>query len=366
MAPTSPDDLAPYFLAQDEQRAEDVAARLAAFIDGAHESLDLAVYDMRLSDPLKAIVAAALARRAAAGVAIRIAYDGDKPPAPQWERGMDPAPAGTGRAVQSLGYPWRRIGGLKLMHHKYILRDAATAGARVWTGSTNLTDDAWTLMENNIIEVASPLLAAYYRRDFEWLWSKGDFDNSGAFDTDPVRLSYGGAPATVHVLFSPGRGRAIDYDVARHVACARRRVRVCSMLLNSGALLAALSDVLRIGRVPVDGVYDRTQMESVLEQWQSVPHNRWKIGAVREIIADAPLVGKVSTPYSPTGRHDFMHNKVLVVDDTVITGSYNFSHSAELNAENILLIESAPLAETYSRYIDHLVAKYGSVGSGQP
>ena len=49
-----------------------------------------------------------------------------------------------------------------------------------------------------------------------------------------------------------------------------------------------------------------------------------------------------------------MHNKVLVIDDTVITGSYNFSRSAQFNAENILFIESAPLAEAYSAYIDHL------------
>jgi phosphatidylserine/phosphatidylglycerophosphate/cardiolipin synthase-like enzyme len=54
-----------------------------------------------------------------------------------------------------------------------------------------------------------------------------------------------------------------------------------------------------------------------------------------------------------------MHNKVLVVDDTVITGSYNFSHSAELNAENILMIENQALADQYSHYIEHLVQKYG-------
>ena len=53
-----------------------------------------------------------------------------------------------------------------------------------------------------------------------------------------------------------------------------------------------------------------------------------------------------------------MHNKVLVIDDTVITGSYNFSRSAQFNAENILFIESAPLAEAYSVYIDHLKSKY--------
>jgi phosphatidylserine/phosphatidylglycerophosphate/cardiolipin synthase-like enzyme len=53
-----------------------------------------------------------------------------------------------------------------------------------------------------------------------------------------------------------------------------------------------------------------------------------------------------------------MHNKVLVIDDTVITGSYNFSRSAQFNAENILFIESAPLADTYSAYIDHLLKRY--------
>ncbi len=53
-----------------------------------------------------------------------------------------------------------------------------------------------------------------------------------------------------------------------------------------------------------------------------------------------------------------MHNKVLIIDDTVITGSYNFSRSAQFNAENILFLESAALAERYSVYIDHLLQKY--------
>jgi len=96
---------------------------------------------------------------------------------------------------------------------------------------------------------------------------------------------------------------------------------------------------LREGRVAVDGIYDRTQMAQVYVQWQEVPQNRWKIGALKDIIARAGLVGKNSTPYTPTGRHDFMHNKVLLIDDSVITGSYNFSRSAQFNSENILFIE---------------------------
>jgi len=150
----------------------------------------------------------------------------------------------------------------------------------------------------------------------------------------------------------------IDSEIARRVRAAQRRVRICSLLINSGTLIGELGNLLRRGRVAVDGIYDRTQMEQVYLQWQEVPQNRWKISALKEIIMRAGLVGKNSVPYTPTGPHNFMHNKVLVIDDTVITGSYNFSRSAQFNAENILFIESAPLAEAYSAYIDHLVEKY--------
>lgn len=355
----SGNNLTVFFLAQGEQTAQSIASRLAAFISTAQHSLDFAVYDFRLSDELKAIVAEALQERAAAGVSIRIAYDADKPPVPNLEVGQDPAPSGTGRFVQSLGYPWRRIGGMKLMHNKYIVRDANTPNAQVWTGSTNLTNDAWTLMENNILEISSPQLAAYYAHDFSDLWASGQIENTGSFDTNPVQLTYAGQSATVDLLFSPGRGETIDAAIAQRVSQAQRRVRICSMLLNSGSILNALLDVLRFGQLEVGGIYDRTQMESVLQQWQEVPHNHWKIGAVQQIVQEAHLVGKNSTPYSPSSPHDFMHNKVLVIDDTVITGSYNFSRSAELNAENILMIDSPALAEQYNHYIDHLQQKYG-------
>ncbi len=361
----TPDTLSVNFLAEGEQTALQIAGRLAAFIRGTERSLDFAIYDFRLSPETRAIIADALRERATAGVAIRIAYDADKPSSPPLHHGMDPAPNGTGEFVQSLGYPWRRIGGMKLMHNKYIVRDAALPGAAVWTGSTNLTDDAWTLQENNLLQLTSQPAAGYYARDFEQLWQDGDIGNSGAFDTTPVTLRYGGQPALVDIHFSPGRGREIDYEVARRVACAQRRVRICSMLLNSGALLSALGEVLQYNQAEVSGVYDRTQMESVLEQWQDVPHNRWKIYAVEDIISAAHLVGKNSTLYSPTSRHDFMHNKVLVVDDTVITGSYNFSNSAEFNAENILIIENAALADAYSNYTDHLMQKYGGEQGNQ-
>jgi phosphatidylserine/phosphatidylglycerophosphate/cardiolipin synthase-like enzyme len=349
------DNLSVFFLAQGEQPADAVMARLTTFIRAAKQTLDLAVYDMRFSDPLRAQLVSALRERADAGVQIRFCYDGDKPSQPNVAAGQDPAPAGTGAFVQSLGYPWRRIAGMKLMHSKFILRDRQS----IWTGSANMTDDAFTLMENNILEIDSSSLANYYAQDFEQLWEKENFDNTGHIQTVPVPLTFSGQSAEARVMFSPGCGLEIDSEIARKVRAAQRRVRICSLLLNSGTLIAELGNLLRGGRVAVDGIYDRTQMAEVYQQWQDVPQNRWKIDALKDIIARTGLVGKNSTPYTPTGRHDFMHNKVLVIDDTVITGSYNFSRSAQFNAENILFIESAPLAESYSAYIDHLKQKYG-------
>jgi len=329
-------------------------ARLTAFIRAAKETLDFAVYDMRFSDPLKDSLSSALRECAEKGVQIRFCYDGDKPARPNVAAGQDPAPSGTSAFVDSLGYPWRRIAGMKLMHSKFILRD----GQSVWTGSTNMTDDAFTLMENNIVTIDSSPLAGYYGEEFEQLWEKENFDNTGEIKTLPVPATFAGQSAEARVMFSPGCGLEIDSEIARRVRSAQRRVRICSLLLNSGTLISELGNLLRRGGVTVDGIYDRTQMADVYRQWQDVPQNRWKIGALQEIIARAGLVGKNSTPYTPSGPHDFMHNKVLVIDDTVITGSYNFSRSAQFNAENILFIESAPLAQAYSAYIDHLIAKY--------
>src|SRR5437588_4245186 len=288
------DTISVFFLAQGEQSADAVMARLTTFIRAAKQTLDLAVYDMRFSDPLRTQLSSALRERANAGVQIRICYDGDKSPQPNTAAGQDPAPAGTGAFVQSLGYPWRRIAGMKLMHNKFIIRD----GQSVWTGSTNMTDDAFTLMENNIVQIDSAPLTAYYAEDFEQLWEKENFDNTGDIRTVAAPIAFSGQSGTARVMLSPGLGHEIDSEIARRVREAKRRVRICSLLINSGTLISELGNLLQRGIVTGDGLYDRTQMADVYRQWQDVPSNRWKIGALQEIITHANLAGKNSTPYS--------------------------------------------------------------------
>jgi phosphatidylserine/phosphatidylglycerophosphate/cardiolipin synthase-like enzyme len=347
------------FLEQGLQQPAAVAALLADFLAGARASLHVAIYDCRLSDALAVPVLQALRDRAAAGVEVRIVFDAGKPAVPFPAAGADPAPPGTaafmariGNGVQTRPVTGGHTPMPRLMHHKYVVRDGRTPAAAVWTGSANFTDDSWALQENNIVRLDSPELCAYYETDFAELWSLGDIGTTGAHDTGHVTA--GGRE--IAVAFAPGEGRAIDHDVAHRIGAARRRLKVCSMLLTAGSILGALGDALHPGRVrEYGGLYDRTQMEGVCRQWQGTPAE-WKVAAFLQVAS--PLAGKRSTPYAPDNPHDFMHNKVLVCDDVVITGSYNLSHSATENAENLLFMHDPGLADQYDAYIDRLVQRY--------
>ena len=71
------------------------------------------------------------------------------------------------------------------------------------------------------------------------------------------------------------------------------------------------------------------------------------------------VLGQGSTPWAAEGSvHDFMHAKVTVADDVIFTGSFNLSRSGELNAENVLEIHDAELADRLAAYIDDVRGRY--------
>jgi len=248
------------------------------------------------------------------------------------------------------------------MHHKYIVRDGGTDAATVWTGSTNWTNDSWTREENVILRLPSPELAGYYARNFSELWDTMKVDGTGKYDLGAVQVPSTDGPVKTQVIFSPGRGRRMSHVIADRIAHARRRVRICSPVITSGVVLGTLGDLLHSKTPAVDfkGVYDRTQMAEVLSQWRVDPHAGWKGPAFQSITANLPFASKVTTPYSPTSIHDFMHAKITVVDNTVLAGSYNLSHAGETNAENLLQLDSAPLADRFAQFVDAVFARYAA------
>jgi phosphatidylserine/phosphatidylglycerophosphate/cardiolipin synthase-like enzyme len=240
------------------------------------------------------------------------------------------------------------------MHHKYVIRD----GEAVWTGSTNWTADSWTREENVIVTVESQDLAARFSTDFEQLWTKRDVERSGKVDSAPVRVG----ETSVRAWFCPGRGEQLAHRIAKAIGTAKRRIRIASPVISSGPILGTLAQVACDGKVDLAGVVDRTQVLEVVRQWHANGNAGWKEPLLRTALERAPFSGKHSTPYAPGRVHDYMHAKVTVTDDLVFVGSFNLSHSGEQNAENVLEIADAALAERLAVYIDGVRARYPAIG----
>jgi phosphatidylserine/phosphatidylglycerophosphate/cardiolipin synthase-like enzyme len=136
---------------------------------------------------------------------------------------------------------------------------------------------------------------------------------------------------TVH--FSP-KGGCQD-AVVREVKRARREILVQAYSFTSDPLTAALVEAKKRG-VHVEILLDRSnEVERYSELHVLLEHGL------------APLID---------ANHSIAHNKVMVIDrGTVVTGSFNFTHQAENeNAENLLLIKHH--AELVKAYRDNFLA----------
>lgn len=328
------------------QPAERTAQALAAFIAAAEQTLEIAIYDMRLPDPLAQVVRGALDAAAQRGVSVRLAYNVDTPA----DQKVPPPPRTEPSLLDSLPFPTAAIPGVPdLMHHKYVIRDRAS----LWTGSTNWTADSWTREENVVVTVDSAGLAARYLEDFETLWTTRDVARTGKVDQSPVD--------GIRAWFCPGRGSKLAHRIAKAIGTAQRRVRIASPVISSGPILGTIAQVATDGKVDLAGVVDVTQVQEVLRQWRENGNAPWKEPLLRTALNRAPFSGKHSTPYRPGSVHDYMHAKITVADDTVFVGSFNLSHSGELNAENVLEILDPVLADQLAGYIDGIRAKYPAV-----
>jgi phosphatidylserine/phosphatidylglycerophosphate/cardiolipin synthase-like enzyme len=325
----------------------ETAQALGAFLSGARETLDIAVYDLDLGPDTETLVVGAIEDAGRRGVAVRLAYNADShAPIP-----VPPPPKCTPEDIEALHVPTKPIPGIPdLMHHKYVVRD----GASVWTGSANWTDDSWSREENVVAVVDSRELARAYTLDFEQLWTTGLVAESGKVEPRPVRVD----GVEVRPWFCPGFGDALSHRIAKHVGRARRRVRICSPVITAAPVLATLAQVVADGKVDVAGAVDQTQIEEVRDQWGPTGVSSWKLPLLQRVIASGRFAGKRSTPWGPGTVHDYMHAKIAVADDVVFLGSFNLSHSGEQNAENVLEVHDPALAERLAGFVDDVRARY--------
>jgi len=162
----------------------------------------------------------------------------------------------------------------------------------------------------------------------------------------------------IQACFSPPLPGGCDprTTVVQTIDGARKTVLVQMYALTSRQIVSALVNAKHRG-VDVRAIVDRSQLREDRSDTYAV--GRLAAGGVPVLVDTVP---------------GLMHNKVMIVDvKTVVTGSFNYTWSAEhRNAENLLVIHDPALAAEYTQNWNIHAARSrplnasASTGSTQP
>lgn len=135
----------------------------------------------------------------------------------------------------------------------------------------------------------------------------------------------------VQVYFTPWDDA--EAAIVKAIDAAQEKIYIQAYVWSSKPLTAAILDAKNRG-VKIYILADKQQL----------------------LNSDASLIPKLSAANIPVNletKYQSAHNKVLIIDPNletakVITGSYNFTYSAQYkNAENILILNNQDIAKTY-------------------
>ncbi|WP_155983261.1 phosphatidylserine/phosphatidylglycerophosphate/cardiolipin synthase family protein [Thermus sp. CCB_US3_UF1] len=314
-----------YFMPEGGKEAK---TRLLALMAGAQESLEGAFYEFRDLE-----VAQGLLEAHRRGVRVRLYGESDyredfrrylvaaslgqreeppRVPRRALEEGVKALSPGCEALVGiSVCYDERE----GFMHHKFLVVD----GKAVWTGSTNMTWNAFARNNENSLLLPSPTLAQGYARELAALLA-GEKEGRG----EPVAFALDGVEGVAY--FSPKGGEKAREALLERLRQAREEVLVAAFVLTDPQVVAALREAQARG-VRVLVLLERRNLKDSREE---------------ALLEGGLEVRQDANPYT-------LHHKVMVLDRTwVVTGSYNFSLRAwQVNNENLLVLKSPALAERY-------------------
>src|SRR5258708_16083526 len=233
-----------------------VVPHLVQFIQGAKHSLDVAIYDMKNPDVLKAL------KSIYTKVKLHILYDAGK--AGGNSTTVDPKLSTTAQAIDAAGLktfaqPVKEKGG-HLMHDKFIVRD----GASVWSGSGNFPSGGLLLQDNNFFPMDSPAVAAAYSKTFGDLGSPGHSAShppgpKASAGSPPTKIKIGKIPVTIFFSTQVGATEGIETEIQNRLKGARK-IRVIAMLVSDPGILASL---LALKKKDIKGVLAPPEMKAV-------------------------------------------------------------------------------------------------------
>ncbi len=198
------------------------------------------------------------------------------------------------------------------MHHKFVVID----NRFVWTGSYNTTYNGAFKNDNNVIWIDSVPLAENFTKEFQTIYSSRGEEKlpQKSIPHPQVTLSDG---TQISTYFSPG-SETIS-PLLHEINSAQKSIYFMVFSFTHDKIGKAMHNQHQNG-IKVGGVFDENQISKYSEY-----HLMQKSGM------DVKIDKTSGT----------MHHKVIVIDEeTVITGSYNFSRNAEIrNSENLLIIK---------------------------
>jgi phosphatidylserine/phosphatidylglycerophosphate/cardiolipin synthase-like enzyme len=287
---------------------------LAAAINGAHLSVDMAAYDLDLFGLSSSLISAY--RR---GVAVRLVVESDN----QDESAF--------QALKDAGIPLVDDQRAGLMHDKFVIVDRL----EVWTGSMNYTINGAYHNDNNLIRIRSVPLAEAYTDEFEEMFVGRHFGELSPSNGQTHIFSVDGRE--LEVYFTPEDDLAAR--LVELIKGANRNVYFLAYAFTADDIASAMLECAQTG-VTVSGVFEAAQISP-------------ESGSEYERLRQAGLdVRRDSNPGN-------MHHKVMIIDgQIVVTGSYNFSASAQnRNDENALVIHDPQVA---AQYLSEFVRIYGN------
>jgi phosphatidylserine/phosphatidylglycerophosphate/cardiolipin synthase-like enzyme len=128
------------------------------------------------------------------------------------------------------------------------------------------------------------------------------------------------------ICFSPNGG--CTETIVNQIEAAKSEILVQAYSFTSAPIAKALISAHKRG-VKVEAILDKSQKS--------------------ERYTSATFLKNAGVPTYIDDKHAIAHNKIMIIDqETVITGSFNFTKAAEeKNAENVLVIRSKELAKIY-------------------
>lgn len=297
--------------------AASIEGKLIDQINAAQSSIHIASFEFDLNPVAEALIAARQR-----GVDVRWVTDNEYGLVADTEPGH-----GQFAMLQNAGIEVRGDNRTALMHNKFWIFD----GKILWTGSTNITKNGIFIQDNNAIVFSSPELAAIYEREFEEMWN-GQFGPKSPSQLNEQSLVLNGTP--IQVIFT-SEDAALETEIIPLVRSANSSIRFLAFSFTDYPLAEAMIQRAQQG-VNVAGVIDKTQSGGQGSELATL------------------FCAKI--PVRQDGNRQFMHNKVIIIDNRyVVTGSLNFSTSAEeSNDENVIIIDNPEIAGLYLQNFDRV------------